>query len=94
MVGLYTAAHSLVFAAIGHFASRLLAIALRHPEVGFGILVLFVVFEFGVTVSPVLFAAPVVRALTWPALLVANLLATAAIAGYLWRRHPTLRVSP
>jgi hypothetical protein len=79
---------------MGGLASRLLAIAERYPEVGFGILVLFVVFEFAVTVSPILFALPVVRALTWPALLVANLLATAAMSGYLWHCHPTLRVRP
>ena len=35
-----------------------------------------------------------VDALSWPALLVANLLATAAMAGYLWHRHPTLRIRP
>jgi len=94
MVLMYTAVHALIFAALGGLASRLLAIAERYPEVGFGILVLFVVFEFAVTVSPILFAAPVVRALTWPAILVANLLATAAMAGYLWHRHPGLRVNP
>ncbi len=94
MAALYTVAHWLVFWVIGGLASRLLAVAERHPEVGFGILVLFVVFEFGVTVSPILFAAPVVRALTWPALLVANVLATVTMAGYLWHRHPTLRVNP
>jgi hypothetical protein len=94
VVALYTVAHALVFAAIGGLASRLLTIAERHPEVGFGILVLFVVFEFVITVSPVLFALPVVQALTWPALLVANLLATAAMSGYLWHRHPTLQVRP
>ena len=94
MAALYTVVHVLMFSAIGNLASELLAIAERHPEVGFGILLLFVIFEFAVTVSPILFAGPLVRALTWPALLVANLLATAAMAGYLWHRHPMLRVSP
>ena len=94
MAALYTVAHVLIFSAIGSLASRLLVIAERHPEVGFGILVLFVVFEFAVTVSPILFAASLVCALTWPALLIANLLATAAMAGYLWHRHPTLRIRP
>jgi len=94
MAALYTVVHVLMFSAIGNLASELLAIAQRHPEVGFGILLLFVIFEFAVTVSPILFAGPLVRALTWPALLVANLLATAAMAGYLWHRHPMLRVSP
>ena len=94
MAGLYTVVHVLVFSAIGNLASESLAIAQRYPEVGFGILLLFVIFEFAVTVSPILFAAPLVRALSWPALLVANLLATTAMATYLWHRHPMLRVSP
>ena len=94
LAALYTVVHVLIFSAIGNVASELLAIAQRYPEVGFGILLLFVIFEFAVTVSPILFAGPLVCALTWPALLVANLLATAAMAGYLWHRHPMLRVSP
>ena len=52
MAGLYTVVHVLMFSAIGNLASELLAIAERHPEVGFGILLLFVIFEFAVTVSP------------------------------------------
>ena len=94
LAALYTVVHVLIFSAIGNVASELLAIAQRYPEVGFGILLLFVIFEFAVTVSPILFAGPLVRALTWPALLVANLLATAAMAAYLGHRHPMLRVSP
>ena len=73
---------------------RLLAVAERNPSIGFGVLLLFVVFEFGFTVTAMLFAAPVLKALTWPAVLVANLLAAAAMGGYFWLRHPALRVSP
>jgi hypothetical protein len=94
MVVLYTAVHGVVFAAIGSLSSRLLAVAQRQPEVGFGILLLFVVFEFAVTVSPILFAPAVVRTLTWPVLLFANVLATAVMAGYLWQCHPGLRIAP
>jgi hypothetical protein len=39
-------------------------------------------------------AAPVLRALTWPNILVANLLAAAAMAGYFWLRHRTLTMRP
>jgi hypothetical protein len=66
----------------------------RNPSVGFGILLLFVIFEFGFTVTAMLFAAPILRVLTWPAVLVANLLAAAVMAGYFRLRHPRLRVSP
>jgi hypothetical protein len=94
MVLMFTWVHGLAFAAIGGVASRLLAMAERNPSIGFGVLLLFVVFEFGFTVTAMLFAAPVLKALTWPAVLVANLLAAAAMGGYFWLRHPALRVSP
>jgi len=94
MVLRVTWVHGLAFAAIGGIVARLLATAERHPSVGFGILLLFVIFEAGFTVAAMLFAAPILKALTWPAILVANLLAAAAIGVYFWLRHPTLRVSP
>lgn len=94
MVLMFTWVHGLTFAAIGGGVARLLATAERHPSVGFGILLLFVIFEAGFTVAAMLLAAPILKALTWPAILVANLLAAAAIGAYFWLRHPTLRVSP
>jgi hypothetical protein len=94
MVWMFTWVHALLFAAIGGVASRLLALAERNPSIGFGILLLFVFFEFGFTVAAMVFAAPVLRALTWPAVLVANLLAAAAMGGYFHLVHPQLRVRP
>jgi hypothetical protein len=86
--------HGLVFAAIGGIASRLLGLADRNSNFGFGVLLLFVFFQFGFIVTAMLFAAPVLRALTWPAILTANLLATAAMGAYFWFRHPQLTVDP
>lgn len=94
MVLMFTWVHGLAFAAVGGIVSRLLATAERNPSLGFGILLLFVIFEAGFTVAAMLFAAPILKALTWPAILVANLLAAAAMGAYFWLRHPTLRVSP
>ena len=94
MVLMFTWVHGLAFAAIGGVASRLLGMAERNPSIGFGVVLLFVVFEFGFTVTAMLVAEPVLKALTWPAVLVANLLAAAAMGGYFWLRHPALRVSP
>jgi hypothetical protein len=94
MVVMFTWVHGLVFAAIGGVASRLLGLAERNPNVGFGILLLFVVFQAAFTVVALLFAEPILHALTWPAILVANLLAAGAMGLYFWRRHPNLRVSP
>ena len=94
MVILYTWVHGLVFCVIGGIAARLLAVAERRPNAGFGILLLFVVFEFGFLVLTLLFAEPVLHTLTWLAILVGNMLAAAAMGAYFWRRHPDLQISP
>ncbi|OLC12146.1 MAG: hypothetical protein AUH29_17315 [Candidatus Rokubacteria bacterium 13_1_40CM_69_27] len=94
MVLMFTWVHGLAFAAIGGVVSRLLGMAERNPNIGFGILLLFVVFEFGFTIAAMLFAAPILKVLTWPSVLVANLLAAATMAAYFWLRHPKLRVDP
>ena len=94
MVLMFTWVHGLVFVAIGGIAARLLALAERQPNIGFGILMLFVFFEFGFVVTAMVFAEPILRALAWPAVLVANLLAAASMGGYFWLRHPDLRVQP
>ncbi len=94
MVAMFTWVHGLVFAALGGVAARLLAIAEREPNLGFGVLLLFVMFEAAFTATAMLLAAPVMQALTWSAVLVANLLAAAVMAGYFYWRHPALRVEP
>ncbi|HUF93529.1 MAG TPA: hypothetical protein VMR23_14220 [Candidatus Limnocylindria bacterium] len=94
MVLMFTWVHGLVFVALGGVASWLLALAERHPSFGFGVLMLFVIFQFGFMVTAMLFARPVLVALGWPAILGANLLAAAAMAAYFFRRHPSLEVRP
>ena len=94
MVLMFTWVHGLVFVAIGGIVARLLALAERQPSVGFGILMLFVFFEFGFIVAAMFFAEPILHALAWPAVLVANILAAAAMGGYFWLRHPNLSVQP
>jgi len=94
MVLMFTWVHGLAFAALGGIAARLLAVAERFPQLGFGIILLFVIFEACFTMAAYLIAAPVLHALTWPAVVIANLLAAAVMAAYLWWRHPALRVEP
>lgn len=94
MVLMFTWVHGLAFAAIGGLASHLLAMAERNPNVGFGVLLLFVVFEAGFTVTAMVFAAPVLHALTWPSVLVANILAAVVMGAYFRLRHPMLSVNP
>jgi hypothetical protein len=94
MVLMFTWVHGLVFAALGGIVARLLGHVERHPSSGFGVLLLFVVFQFGFIVAATIIAAPVLRALSPWSILVANLLAAAAMTAYFRRRHPNLRVSP
>jgi len=94
MVLMFTWVHGLLFVAIGGVVAFLLGVVERNPSLGFGILLLFVIFQAGFTVVAILVAAPVLQALTWPAIIVANLLAAATMGLYLWRRHPHLQVSP
>ena len=44
--------------------------------------------------AAMVFAEPILRTLTWPAVLLGNLLAAVAMAVYFWRHHPTLRILP
>jgi hypothetical protein len=94
MVGMFTWVHGLVFVVIGGVASRLLALAERNPNFGFGVLLLFVVFQAGFAIVSMLFASWVPRALGWPAILAANLIAAFAMATYLGYRHRHLIVAP
>lgn len=94
MVLMFTWVHVLVFVALGGIVARLLGHVERHPSSGFGVLLLFVVFQFGFIVVATVVAAPVLRLLSSWSILVANLLAAATMTAYFRRRHPELRVSP
>lgn len=94
MVLSFTWVHVLAFLLIGVAASRLLGVAERNPSFGFGIILLFVFFEFGFLLACMVFADSVLRALTWAEVLVGNLLAAAAMTAMFWRRHPRLAIRP
>lgn len=94
MVLPFTWLHLLVFATIGVIASRLLAVAERNANYGFGVLLFFVFFEIGFVAVCLVLAEQVLAALAWPAVLIGNLLAAATMAWVLWRRHPHLQVLP
>jgi hypothetical protein len=90
----FTAVHWLVFALIGGLASRLLGLVEHNPNLGFGVLLLFVLFEGGFVSAAMLFAEPVLHALAWQSVLIGNLLAALVMGGYLWRRHPHIVMYP
>ena len=94
LVLMFTFVHCLVFIILGVVASRLLILAEGNPNLGFGIILFFVVFMFGFLVMAMLFAEPVLRALTWPAILIGNLLAAGVMGAFFWKRHPNLTIWP
>ena len=94
MVLAFSWVHVLAFLLIGFGAARLLMLAERNPSFGFGIILFFVIFQFGFLVTCMVFAEPVLRALTWPEVLLGNLLASVAMAAVFWRRHPQLSIRP
>ena len=94
MVLMFTWVHVLAFAVVGVAVARLITLAERNPSLGFGFVLLFVILEACFTVAVMIVAEPVLRALTWPAILAANLLAAAVMAGYFWLRHPTMQMRP
>ena len=90
----FTGLHWLAFALMGSLASRLLGLAEHNPNLGFGVLLLFVLFEGGFLGGTLMFAEPVLHALAWPSVLVGNLFAAIAMGGYLWRRHSSMVMYP
>jgi hypothetical protein len=94
MVAMFTWVHLLAFTVIGVAVSRLIAMAEQHPGLGFGFVLLFVILTACFTAAAMIVAAPVLRALTLPSILVANLLAAAVMAGYFWLRHPKMAMRP
>ncbi len=94
MTLMYTWVHTMLVAVIGGIVSKLLALAEKDPDLGFGILLLFIILEFGFIAAAFVFAEPILHALTWPAVFVGNLLTAAAMGLYFWHHHPDLVVRP
>jgi len=94
MVGAFTAIHWLAFELIGVLASLLLAVAERNPNLGFGVLLCFVLATEGLVGGAMMFAEPVLHAFAWQSVLLGHLVAVAAMGGYLWRRHAHMVIYP
>lgn len=93
-VVMYTWVHGMIFCLIGGVAAKLLALAERDLHLGFGIVLLFIVFEFGFVAAAFIVAEPILHFLAWPLVLVGNLLGAIAMTVYFWRHHPNLKISP
>ena len=94
MVLMFTWVHCLAFGIVGGLVAWLLSVVERNPNLGFGIMLLFVYLEGAFLVVSFLFAETVIHALAWPAVVVGNLLAAAVMALYFWKRHPNLLIRP
>lgn len=94
MTFLYTWVHGAAFCAIGALAARLLALAETNPNIGFGVLLFFVILSYGFLAAQMLFAQPILHAFSWFAVFIGNLLAAVTMTAYFWRRHPNLIVRP
>jgi hypothetical protein len=93
-VAMFTWIHGLIFAALGGIAARLLAVAERNPNLGFGIVLFFVIFQAGFTTAVALVAPAIFALIGWASIFVANLLAAGTMAVYFRLRHPTVVVRP
>jgi len=94
LVGGFTWVHYLAFLLIGVGAARLMALAERNPNFGFGIVLFFAIFEFGFLLASMIFAEDVLHRLAWPAVVVGNLLAAVGMGWVLWRGHRQLAIAP
>ena len=88
---MYTWVHVLVFVVLGGIAAHLLLSTGKNPNLVFCLL-LFVILEFGFVGTAFVFAEPVLEQLAWPAILLGNFLAAAAMACYFRLRQPNLTV--
>ena len=94
IVGAFTALHWLIFELLGALASVLLVLAEHNPNLGFGVLLCFVLSAEGLVGGAMMFAEPVLHALAWQSVLLGHLVAAGAMGGYLWRRHAHMVIYP
>jgi hypothetical protein len=87
----YTLVHFAAFMLVGLGIEWLMAEAERHTPALLGMVLLVVTFEVASIGVLSLVASWLFETLAWWSPLVANLLAAAAMVGYLWREHPALR---
>jgi hypothetical protein len=89
-VAAYTAVHLLLFVAVGVVFSYAMTLFERFPIMFFVLLVAFVSLQAGLFVLDSVLGAAMFRQLAPWAVIVANLLASAGMAFYQWRRHPSV----
>ena len=90
---LYTVFHYAAFIIAGIIFSIVVGVAESTPSILGGFFILFIAFELGINgIVALLQESTILGALAWYQILIGNLLAALFMGGYLWRRHPELRV--
>ena len=89
IVAWYTAVHALAFLIVGVIAAWLAVQFERFPSVGIAMLFLFVLFETAFFIFALAVGKNVLGTLGLWTVAVANLLASLAMAAYLWWKHPS-----
>lgn len=92
MVAAYTIVHHIAFVGVGIVASFLVTEMERIPPLGIALLFLFVFFETGFHIFMLAIGQPLLGAIAFWGVAVANLLAAGGMAAYLWYRHPRLLI--
>jgi hypothetical protein len=87
----YTIFHGVVFVAAGVLLAHVVAMLEQEPAIFLvAFFALFVFFEFSYFVYAIAFVQRVLEQISFPALLAGNVVAAAAMGGWLYRRHPRL----
>jgi putative oxidoreductase len=91
-VFMYTVVHYAAFILLGLIASLIVNVANEEPSILLGFIVLFAAMEVGFyAFAGLLQQATPLGSLAWYNVMAGNILAAAAMFGYLWRTHPALR---
>src|SRR5687767_9341512 len=90
MVAAYTLVHHAAFIGVGLVASFLVSEIERIPPLGIALVFLFVFFETAFQIFLLAMGEPLLGGIAFWGVAVANLLAAAAMAAYLWYRHPRI----
>lgn len=88
---IYTVFHYAIFALVGIVIAIVVHQSARTPAVLAGALIAFVAFELGAIGLTALLTESRLGGMAWYQIFLANLLATALMFWFMWRRHPALR---
>ena len=90
---IYTVFHYAAFCIGGIIVSVVVGVAESTPSILGGFFILFIAFEIGIHgLVALLQESTILGALAWYQIMIGNLLAAFCMGGYLWRRHPELRM--